>query len=243
MPGKSYSNFERGQTNAQRIIILVALLLVGVTMSGCSLESLVDKYPEARAVAEGTAAYWTYDMATRFGELALSLSPGSMTVDSLFGVSLAKWDDSRRDYQPVNPNYTPEVTDGMGASPSLSSESLASELIYALDSEQNVSSVGFFLHSTGKADLYVEGTQYADVFGCATLTLTYVTQTVTVTDQTCPSWLVAAVSTWPEVSLSGVTEKQFGQSPWPVTPFVEGSIPYMGNPLFKGVVPCLYGCP
>lgn len=228
----------------KRISVFLVLVAATISLSGCSflLESPNDTASEAFDGAQHMAARGTCLMARRFGSLALGLPPGSMTVASLDGVSLNNGNpNSNPDawyspwYDPADPPSTEAIFPSSG--PARAPNPPYGYLIYSLDSTMTASSVGYYVGAQGQAPSNFGGSTYSDVYGCAILTLAYQTSMVTVTDETCPSWLLSTMPNelWGKVSLSGVSQKYLGTSQWQVTPFI-GSDP---KPYYlpEGVVP------
>jgi len=234
---------------ARYLAPMLAFVMAVGGLTGCARLPF-DTYYQAASIARRGVAQTTCDMAVRFGELALSLPPGSMTVASLDAVATPRFSPYSSDPW-VNPYYSPEESEPDGASPSPSTDSgllgypPRYQLVYSLDSGTTASSVGFFAFSSGAVPDPTNGQDASlAAYGCAALLLTYQTKTVTVTSEECPAWLAqfAIHNDWQAsfgggwVSLTDVTESQFGVDQWQVAPF-DPSGSSKSNPNSEGVVP------
>jgi|GEM_PF-5891786 len=242
---------------AKFLLSALVVVLVAASLSGCSIFDTNKPIRQATESAKRGVAYTTCDMAVRFGELALSIPPGSMTAASLDGVAIYGWigqSDNPANYVPVNPYYSPDEP-GPGdpsssspapgvywpsAAPGVDWPNLSNEFIYSLNSGMATSSVGYYAHAGGSAPVAIGGQVVRDVYGCAVLSLAYQTRTVAVTDEACPVWLVPQVEQMPyDWSLASVADAmmtRYGVDQWQVEPFVPAD-PYYGPPELKEMVP------
>lgn len=177
-------------TSMKRIAAALAGVVSVVALSGCGITSSSEG--ESYTSAEAGIATGVDYIAQSFAVLAFE-DDGALTAEELSTVV---------ENVQLDPS-TQSVTDRR-----------RTKAIYGLTDDEAATSISVFVPTAVQVNSGIYG-ESTDLFGCGVLHADLTTQKVTLSDETCPEWILA----WngddaEEISLEGVLENQDMQPTW-----------------------------